>query len=79
MKCSVCHAQMEQRQGEIELRIYEKLFLVDNVTYQECPTCGERILSPEISQDIFNKITRKEYKEKHMVVPVVEGKNAESV
>ena len=79
MKCSVCHAQMEQRQGEIELRIHGRLFLVDNVTYQECPTCGERVLSPEISQDIFDKITRKQFKEIQMVVPVVEGKNAEAV
>ena len=79
MKCSVCHALMEQRQGEIELRIHGRLFLVDNVTYQECPTCGERVLSPEISQDIFDKITRKQFKEVQMIVPVVEGKNAEAV
>ncbi len=79
MKCSVCHALMEQRQGEIELRIHGRLFPVDNVTYKECPICGERILSPEISQDIFDKITRKQFKEIQMIVPVVEGKNAEVV
>ncbi len=75
MKCAVCHAQMEQKRGEIELRIHGKLFLVENVLYEKCPSCGERILSPEISHDIFNKISQKEYEEKQIIVPVVEGKS----
>ena len=75
MKCAVCHAQTEQKRGEIELRIHGKLFLVENVLYEECPSCGERVLSPEISQDIFNKISQKEYKEKQIVVPVIEGRS----
>lgn len=79
MKCAVCHEQMEQRQGQIELRIHGKLYLVENVSYQECPSCGERVLSPDVSQDIFNKIKRKEYKEKHILVPVVEGDTASAV
>ena len=75
MKCTVCHAQMAQKRGEIELRIHGKLFLVENVLYEECPSCGERVLSPEISQDIFNKISQKEYVEKQIIVPVVEGRS----
>lgn len=70
---------MEQKRGEIELRIHEKLFLVQNVLYEECHSCGERVLSPEISQDIFSKVSQKEYQEKQIVVPVIEGKNAEAV
>lgn len=57
MKCAVCHGKMEKKQGEIELRIHGKLYLVDCVSYQECSYCGERTLSPKISQDI-NKITK---------------------
>jgi len=75
MRCTVCHAQMAQKRGEIELRIYGNLFLVENVLYEECPSCGERVLSPEISQDIFNKISQKEYQEKQIVVPVVQGRS----
>jgi len=73
MKCAACHAQMEQKCGEIELRINGKLYLVENTIYQECPTCGERVLSPELSQTLFYKIKRKEYKEKSILVPIVEG------
>lgn len=73
MKCVACHAQMDQKRGQIELRIHGKLFLVENVLYEECPSCGERVLSPEISQDIFDKIVKKDYEEKQIIVPVVEG------
>ncbi len=79
MKCTACHEQMVPRHGEIELRISGKLFLVENVPYQECLACGERILAPDVSQDIFDKITKKEYKEKQMVVPVVQGGTAQAV
>jgi YgiT-type zinc finger domain-containing protein len=75
MKCALCHGQMKKKQGEIELRIHGKLYLVDCVSYQECSCCGERTLSPEISQDIFSKIKRKEFKEKHILLPVAEGCN----
>jgi len=73
MKCTLCHTRMEQKRGEIELRIHGKSYIVDSVSYQQCPYCGERTLSPEISQYIFNKIKRKEFKEKHILMPVVEG------
>lgn len=73
MKCVACHAMMDQKRGQIELRIHGKLFLVENVLYEECPSCGERVLSPEISQDIFDKIVKKDYEEKQIIVPVVEG------
>ena len=70
---------MVQRHGEIELRIGGKLFLVENVPYQECLSCGERVLAPDVSQEIFNKITQKEYKEKQIIVPVVEGGTAQAI
>ena len=73
MKCAACHDQMEQKCGQIELRIKGNLYLVENVVYQECPTCGERVLSPEVSQQLFNKIKNKEYKEKNIMVPVIDG------
>ena len=79
MKCIACHEQMEEKHGEIELRIHGQLFLVKNVTYQECPSCGERVLSSEVSQNIFEKIARKEYMEKQIVMPVVEGNSVEVV
>ncbi len=79
MKCAACKNKMVQRQDVIELKINGKLFLVENVPYQECLSCGERILAPDVSQKIFNKIIRKEYREKQIVLPVVENITAQAV
>ena len=72
MKCAACHGQMQTKRGEIELRIHGKLYLVENVTFQECSLCGERVLSPQVSQEIFAKIQSHSYKERQMYLPVVE-------
>ncbi|WP_045211871.1 YgiT-type zinc finger protein [Desulfonatronovibrio magnus] len=76
MKCIACHEQMESRTGEIELRINGRLFLVENVTYQQCLSCGERVLNPETSQEIFHKVRSKQYTQKHVLLPVVQSEVA---
>jgi len=65
---------MVEKKGEIDLRIEGRLFIVKNVSYEECPSCGERVLSPEVSQDLFEKIKNKRFTEKKMKVPVLDAK-----
>jgi len=59
MKCAACHNEMVKKKGEIDLRIGGKLYLVRNVSYEECPACGEQvispIISPKVSQDLFER------------------------
>jgi YgiT-type zinc finger domain-containing protein len=45
-----------KEKGEIELRIEGKLHLVRDVSYEECPSCGERVLAPELSQTLYDRI-----------------------
>jgi len=73
MKCAVCHHEMVSEKGEIDLRIDGKLYLVRNVFYEQCPFCGEKILSPEISEILFEKIKNKEFVEQMINVPVLDG------
>lgn len=73
MKCAACHNEMVKKKGEIDLRIEGRLYLVRNVFYEECPSCGEKILSPEISEILFQKIKNKEFVEQMINVPVLEG------
>jgi YgiT-type zinc finger domain-containing protein len=54
---------MVRAKGEIDLRIGGKLYIVKNVSFEECPSCGERVLSPEISEILFEKIENKEFVE----------------
>lgn len=72
MKCAVCSAEMAQKEGEIELRIKGKLHLVRNVSYEECPSCGERVLAPEVSQTLYDRIKNRQYVEETIKVPIVD-------
>jgi len=73
MKCAACHHEMVKKKGEIDLRLGGKLYLVNNVFYEECPSCGEKVLSPEISEILFEKIRNKEFVEQMINVPVLDG------
>ena len=73
MKCAACHNAMFKKKGEVDLRIEGKLYLVRNVYYEECSSCGEKVLSPEISEILFDKIRNKEFVEQMINVPVLDG------
>jgi YgiT-type zinc finger domain-containing protein len=73
MKCAACHNEMVKKSGEIDLRIEGRLYLVRNVFYEECPSCGEKVLSPETRADLFEKIKNKEFIEQTINVPVLDG------
>jgi YgiT-type zinc finger domain-containing protein len=73
MKCAACHEQMVKKRGEIDLRIGGKLYLVRNVSYEECPACGEKILSPQVSQDLSEKIKNREFVEENVKIPILDG------
>jgi len=64
---------MVRKKGEIDFRIEGKLYLARNVVYEECPSCGERVLSPEISQDLFDKIKKRDFVEEKVKLPILEG------
>ncbi len=72
MKCAACHDEMVKKKGEIDLRIEGRLYVVRNVFYEECLSCGEKVLSPEISQILFEKIKNKEFVEQMITVPVLD-------
>jgi YgiT-type zinc finger domain-containing protein len=73
MKCAACHSEMVKGTGEIDLRIGGKLYLVRNISYEECRACGEKVISPEVSQDLFEKVRKGEFVEETIRVSVLEG------
>ena len=73
MKCAACHNEMVKKKGEVDLRIEGRLYLVRNVFYEECPSCGEKVLSPEVSEVLFKKIKKKEFIEQMVNIPVLDG------
>jgi len=73
MKCAACHHSMVKKTGEIDLRIGGRLYLARNVVYEECLSCGEKVLSPEVSQELFERIKNREYVEETVKIPVLDG------
>ena len=73
MKCAVCRHDMVRKKGEIDLRINGRLYLVENVSYEECPVCGEKVLSPEVSEVLFRKIENQDFVEQTISVRVLDG------
>jgi len=64
---------MTRRRGEIDLRIKGKLCLVRNVVFEECPACGEKVISPEVARVLFDRISNHEFVEESVKVPVLDG------
>lgn len=73
MKCAACHHEMISKKGEIDLRISGVLYLVRDAAYDECPSCGEKVISPDITKILFQKIKNGEFVKKMINVPVLDG------
>jgi len=73
MKCAVCRNEMIEKKGEIDLRIGGKLYLVTNVSYEECEFCGEKVIAPELSKILYKKIQNKDFVEQSVRIPVLDG------
>ena len=73
MKCAVCQNQMFEKVGEIDLRIEGRLYLVRNVSHEECPVCGEKVLTPDVAKVLYDKVKKKEFVEQTFRIPVVDG------
>lgn len=72
-RCAACHHEMSERVGELDLRINGQLYIVREIPYEECPVCGERVISPKISQQLFERIMAHDFVEETMRIPVLAG------
>lgn len=73
MTCAACKQEMYTKVGEIDLRLNGKLYIARNITYEECSACGEKVLSPEVSQHLYNDIKNRKFTEETITVPVLDG------
>ena len=48
-------------------------YISDGILPEECPVCGEKVLSPKVSQTLYEKIQQHEYVEETLRIPVLEG------
>jgi YgiT-type zinc finger domain-containing protein len=72
-RCAACHHEMIERVGELDVRINGQLYIVRGIPYEECPVCGERVISPRVSQQLFERIMAHDFVEETMRIPVLAG------
>ncbi len=65
MECAACHNEMIRKKGEIDFRVDGKLYIVRNLEYEECQVCGEKVLSPRVSEYLFQKVKKGQFQEEN--------------
>jgi len=61
---------MEEKSITVDLRIGEKLFVVEEVPAKVCKNCGEKVFSPAITRKLQNLVKRRRKAQRTVKVPV---------
>ncbi|NIM12443.1 MAG: YgiT-type zinc finger protein [Candidatus Aminicenantes bacterium] len=72
MICAACQGKMIRKNGDIDLRINGELYIVHNVPIEECCNCGEKVLDPETSEVIYERVHLKQYKKEKIEIPILD-------
>lgn len=78
MKCTFCKSKMTGETTNLDLRINDKLVVVENVPAYICHFCGEKVVSPKVVREV-ERLVRKKMKSrtvKRISVPVMHFRHA---
>ncbi len=70
MRCQVCHSEMEEKAITVDLRIGDKLILVEEVPAKVCNHCGEKVFTPAITRKLQNLVKHRRKAPRTVKVPV---------
>ncbi|MBI4487655.1 MAG: type II toxin-antitoxin system MqsA family antitoxin [Deltaproteobacteria bacterium] len=70
MKCLVCHWEMADQKVTVDLRVGDKLLVVENVPATVCTHCGERVFSPEVTRRLQALAKQRKKPPRTLTVPV---------
>jgi len=68
--CFYCGGKVEEQLLPREIRLEDKLLIVENVPMGVCVQCGEKALKPEVAESIDRIIREKKKPAKTISVPV---------
>lgn len=72
MVCAACQGKMIEKNADLDLRIGGELYIAHNVSFEECINCGERVVAPETSENIYQLIHRKKYRKQRLEIPTLD-------
>ena len=70
MRCRMCHSDMEEKSITVDLRIGDKLFVVEEVPAKVCNHCGEKVFTPATARKLQNLVKRRRKAPRTVRVPV---------
>jgi len=70
MRCRMCQREMEEKSITVDLRIGDKLFVVEEVPAKVCNQCGEKVFTPAVTRKLQNLIKRRRKAPRTVRVPV---------
>lgn len=61
MKCALCNGDIVEKKEELpfESKIAGQLF-IPNISFEECQSCRDRLLSPQECDKVINYVRQKE-------------------
>ena len=68
--CAICGGRLKKEKISFDFRLNGKLVVIDNLPVEVCLQCGEKVLSPAVSQKIDEVLASKKKPEKHINIPV---------
>ena len=70
MKCLVCHWKMVDGKVTVDLRVGDKLLIIESVPATVCQHCGERVFTPEITRKLQTLAKQRKKPPRTVSVPV---------
>jgi HTH-type transcriptional regulator/antitoxin MqsA len=70
MRCRLCHSDMELKSITVDLRIGDKLLVVEEVPAKVCNHCGEKVFTPAVTRKLQNLVKRRRKAPRTVRVPV---------
>lgn len=70
MRCRMCHCDMEEKSITVDLRIGDKLFVVEEVSAKVCNHCGEKVFTAAVTRKLQNLVKRRSKPPRILKVPV---------
>jgi HTH-type transcriptional regulator/antitoxin MqsA len=70
MRCRMCQRDMEEKSITVDLRMGDKLFVVEEVPAKVCNHCGEKVFTLAIARKLQNLVKRRRKAPRTVRVPV---------
>ena len=68
--CAICGGRLKKEKISFDFRFNGELVVIDNLPVEVCLQCGEKVLSPAVSQKIDEVLARKKKPKKYINIPV---------